>query len=94
MIHARLTKLSTLPGGQVAPDGGRDGKPIHEGYTVKGHYVNPPKVGEGFRVLRYESNGVAIPGIMDTSPVTRVSAIAAGYRFETMNSVYELVHLL
>lgn len=88
-IHARLTKLSTLPGATVDPLGGRGLGPIGDGYEIVGHYVEPPTVGHPFQMTRYRSNGVEALGVFTTSPVTEVGPLV----FKTLNSTYELTSL-
>jgi hypothetical protein len=89
-IHARLTKLSTLPGATIDPEGARGQGPIEEGYYVLGYYIEEPVVGQPFRMVRYESNGVKAFGIMTTSPVVEIKDSS----FKTANSIYQLIKLL
>lgn len=84
--HARLTKVSTLPGAVIDPLGARGVEPIKNGYCVLGHYVDEPEVGMPFSLTRYRTNDVDALGIYQTSFVTKI--IDGG--FETLNSVYRL----
>lgn len=94
LVHAQLTKLSTLPDADIHPAGARGLGPITDGYTVLGHYANPPKLGEHFVLNRYESNGVKVPGVYSTSPVMLISREDHGsIGFKTMNSIYRLTPL-
>lgn len=96
MIHAQLTKLSTLPEGILDPNGAATGGPLHDGYTVKGYYDKEPEIGQRFVIRRYERNGIHAEGIMSTSPVTLISRDAKGRInwFRTQNSVYLLTPII
>jgi len=94
VIHAKLVKLSTLPGADIDPFGARGNGPIEDGYTTLGHYGQPPKLGDRFVLYRYESNGVAADGVYTTSPVMLISREDSGnIGFKTMNSTYRLILL-
>lgn len=86
--HVRLTKTGDK--GTIVDH------PVFEGYTVLGHTVTGlPVVGERFRVLRYDRNGVEVLGVMSTSPVERTAWSPAHVQpmhltFETANSTYRL----
>lgn len=94
-LHVQVTKLTRLPnrpnGDLLAID--HIGS-IEEGYTLRG-YMTPPKLGEPFRVDRYERNGVKAIGQFTTSPVQKIGDIYDDGTFciETENSVYQLEDL-
>lgn len=90
LIHAELTKLNNLPEGILDPNGAATGGVIHEGYSVKGYYTEGPKIGQPFTIFRYERNGVEVAGVMKTSPVVSINALANIIQFNTQNSVYQL----
>lgn len=94
MTHAQLTKLATLPGAILDPNGSRVGGVIEPGYTVRGHYSTPPRMGHPFVLDRYESNGVEVPGLFTTSPVVLLSRSDDGsIGLKTVNSIYRLTPL-
>jgi len=92
--HSELTKLSTLPNGELDPQGAAAGGPIFEGYTVKGFHFEMPITGQPFEIHRYERNGEAIMGTMTTSPVTFVTELGDIVQFQTRNSIYRLKKIL
>lgn len=83
MTHIRLVKLSSRRGRPKA---------IDDGYTVLGHYVRPPTVGESFKVFRYQRNKVRMLGVLTTSPI--VSVGNTGKTFTTENSRYRMTVLV
>ena len=89
-IHARLTKLSTLPGATINSLGARGNGPIEEGYEIKGYYFDVPTIGQPFRMMRYESNGTKAFGIFTTSPVDAFETIDDSIVFRTANSTYQI----
>lgn len=94
MIHAKLTKLSTLPDAKVNPFGGRGLGPIVDGYICKGYYEQGPTIGLPFTMMRYESQSVEAGGIIRTSRVALVSRNDDGsIGFNTRNSKYHLTPL-
>ncbi len=54
-------------------------------YWIEGWLIEPPRIGETVKVLRTSKNGVAIPGIFNSSQVT---AIPSDDEFHTLNSIY------
>jgi hypothetical protein len=89
-IHAKLTKVSTLPGATVDPFGARGQGPIGQDYYVKGYYLDSPTIGQPFYMTRYNSNGVEVDGLFRTSPVESVDKVDDHIVFRTMNSTYRL----
>lgn len=89
-IHARLTKLSTLPGAEIDPLGARENGPIQDGYFVKGYYFDAPTIGQLFRMMRYESNGEKAFGIFMTSSVETAFQERGIITFKTRNSTYQI----
>lgn len=89
-IHARLVKLSSLPGAAIDPFGARGDGPIGEGYEIKGYYFDNPVIGQPFRMMRYESNGIKAFGIFMTSPVDAFETIDDSIVFRTVNSTYQI----
>lgn len=55
------------------------------GYTVVGWLVQPPRVGEPVRILRFARDGMIILGLFASSEVL---AIPREGEFTTLNSVY------
>lgn len=89
--HSELTKLSTLPNGELDPQGAAAGGPLFEGYTIKGYHEKMPVVGEVFTIERYERNGERIWGVLTTSIVNHVTEFDSGVvQFQTRNSIYRL----
>lgn len=92
--HSEIIKLSTLPDGELHPQGAAMGGPIFEGYTVKGYHEKMPVIGESFVIKRYERNGERIWGIMTTSTIDSVIEFDSGIiQFQTKNSIYRLKKL-
>jgi hypothetical protein len=58
-------------------------------YTVEGELIEPITIGRGVFVNRSKRNGVAAPGIFQTSPVVKIKKNG----FETQNSVYLVENL-
>lgn len=56
---------------------------------MKGNFVNPPAVGEGFSIYGAPLVEGNVRMIL-TSPVTEVHETTEGYLFRTENSTYEL----
>ncbi len=79
MIHVRLTKLSS-----------RRGKPrvLAAGYTVLGHTIHLPTVGQVFRVIEYSRGGRRVNSITRTSTVESVRTTKHGLVIKTLNSRY------
>lgn len=93
-IHSELTKYSTLPNGELDPQGAAAGGPIFDGYTVKGYHEKMPIIGETFTIERYERNGERIWGKMTTSVVQAVTQFPNDVvQFQTRNSIYLLKKL-
>jgi hypothetical protein len=92
-MKVRIQKRSEVTGGLPAADkteyipgtGGVEGKSLPIDYWLTGDMPNPPKVGECVFVLRDTRNGVACPGLFQTTPVTEVTETS----FRTKNSVYD-----
>ncbi len=86
LTHVRLVK--------VADKGVYENHPIFEGYTVLGFTQDLPVIDDSLYVLRYNRNGIEIPGRMMTTPVTSVYPVTndgkTHYLFETANSCYRL----
>jgi len=61
------------------------GRSLAFNYSLEGWLVGPPKVGAVVQVLRTMRNGVAVPGIFTSSPVT---AVPSEGEFHTVNSQY------
>jgi len=53
-------------------------------YWVIGEILSGPTIGESLRMFRRIRNGVELPGIFTTSPVTEITANG----FKTLNSKY------
>ncbi len=91
--HAKLTKLSTLPGAAIDPKGARGVGPIEDAYTVFGYYTDAPTIGLPFRMVRYQSNDVEMLGFFITSPVEAFERVDDAIVFRTENSTYQLTPL-
>jgi len=57
-------------------------------YTIEGIEMSSPVVGEGYRVLRTNRNGVKKLGLFSTSIVKKITSIENDTIIETTNSVY------
>lgn len=84
MIHVKLVKVSSR---KNRPKG------LDDGYTVLGHTSDLPIVGQRFRVMRYNRNGVKVLGIMQTSLVVSLKVTKRSTTFRTENSTYRLTIL-
>ena len=77
---AEAGDLRTYYFGHVNP-----GRSLPITYSLEGWLVAPPKVGAVVQVLRTWRNGVALPGIFISTPVT---AVPNEGEFHTVNSKY------
>lgn len=55
-------------------------------YRLTGILIRPPRMGAAVIILRLTRNGLAVPGVYQSTEVTRVGE----GEFETLNSVYQL----
>lgn len=59
------------------------------GYELSGYMIRPPKIGSSLIIVRISRNGVEVPGLFRSSPVTGIS----GEFIHTTNSIYSLEYL-
>lgn len=62
-------------------------------YWLEGQLVWEPKVGDHMLVDRSSRNGIELPGLFETSPVTAVESVGSQLRVSTRNSVYMVAPL-
>lgn len=89
MQLVKLTKVAAAPNPwEPTPEtyepGAGKGIPLE--YWVKGELLKPIAIGERIVMNRSERNGILIPGIFITTPVTAID----GKVIVTANSVYHL----
>lgn len=97
IMKLRIQKRAEAAGGlpsatnaeYVPGSGGIKNKSIPIDYWVIGELVNPITVGQSVRVLRESRNGVACPGVFQTSPIVEVTPTT----FKTQNSIYDYLVL-
>ena len=91
MTKISLIKVARLPdrpeGTLVTLD---NWQPISTGYSIKGVYEIPPRVGHPFHVERHERNGVEMLGDFTTSIVQSITAEGSVTVLTTENSIYHM----
>ena len=92
-MKVRIQKRSEVTGGLPAASkteyipgtGGVEGHSLPIDYWLTGDMAALPKVGQCVFVLRDTRNGIACPGMFQSTPVTEVTETS----FRTKNSVYD-----
>lgn len=79
-----MKDLGEYDHGQLNP-----GYTLPSEYYVEGAMTHPPTVGQSFRMLRFNRNGVESSGLFITSEVTKIMDDG----FETLNSVYKIENI-
>jgi hypothetical protein len=94
-----VSKLSSVVGGIAPGDMNtyamgeiNHGVSLPIDYVLEGYEINPPVVGEQYRVFRTIRNGVNMPGVFESTTCTEVFGTAEQglILFSTLNSTYKI----